>query len=137
MLMNKSRPGEYGQDLFTLRSMYLQGRPPPSVSMYWRRFAVADMPLDDHDKFELWLRDRWYEKDAFMEQYLTTGEFPASKAAINDVKSSPEHKDFIETEVKLAHWWEIGNIFLVLATFGLLANILARVWNVVWYGKQV
>ncbi|KAE8449106.1 hypothetical protein EG329_008489 [Mollisiaceae sp. DMI_Dod_QoI] len=129
--------GEYGQDLYTLRSMYLQGRPPPSVSMYWRRFAVAEMPLDDNDKFELWLRERWYEKDALMEQYLVTGSFPASKAATNGNKKASGDEEFIETEVKLAHWWEVGNIFLVLATFGLLANILARIWNVVWYGRQV
>ncbi len=94
------------------------------------------MPLDDHNKFELWLRERWYEKDAFMEQYLVTGSFPASKAATNGNKKASGDEEFIETEVKLAHWWEVGNIFLVLATFGLLANILARVWNVVWYGRQ-
>lgn len=94
------------------------------------------MPLDDHDKFELWLRERWYEKDAFMEQYITTGQFPGSKAAINAVKSSG-NDEFIETEVQLAHWWEVGNIFLVLGMFALLANLVVRAWNVVWYGRQV
>ncbi|KAF8857606.1 acyltransferase-domain-containing protein [Acephala macrosclerotiorum] len=129
--------GEFGQDLFTLRSMYLQGRPPPSVSMYWRRFAIADIPLDDHITFELWLRERWYEKDAYIEQYLTTGRLPPTKAATNRAKKEAGDEEYIETQVQLTHWWEVGNIFLVLATFGLLANILARVWNVVWYGKQI
>ena len=134
---NKSRRGEYGQDLYTLRSMYLQGRPPPSVNMYWRRFAIADIPLEDHDKFELWLRERWYEKDAFLEQYLTTGRFPADHAATNGAMTNGTVKEeFIETEVKLAHWYEIGNIFVVLATFGLVANLLARVWDTVLYGRQ-
>jgi hypothetical protein len=104
--------------------------------MYWRRFAVKDIPLDDDGKFELWLRERWYEKDAFMEQYLTTGRFPGSLAAINGAETKGNVKEvFIETEVKLAHWWEVGNIFVVLAAFGLVFNLLARVWNLVLYGN--
>ncbi|KAF4627969.1 hypothetical protein G7Y89_g10183 [Cudoniella acicularis] len=96
--------GQFGQDLFTLRSMYLQGRPPPSVNMYWRKFAIKDIPLDDHDTFDLWLRERWYEKDAFIEQYLTTGRFPGSKAATNGLVTNGALKEsFIETEVKLKH----------------------------------
>lgn len=129
------RRGEYGQDLFSLRSMYLQGRPPPSVSMFWRRFAVSEMPLDDHDKFELWLRERWHEKDVLLEHFITTGSFPADKAAVNGVSAGPGKEDTIETEVKLAHWWEVGNIFILLATFGLIANLLARAWNAILYGK--
>lgn len=116
--------------------MYLQGRPPPSVNMYWRRFALSDMPLDDPDRFERWMRERWYEKDALIDQYLTTGRFPADASAIHGVSTSSDNDDFIETEVKLAHWWEIGNIFIVLAGIGLVANLLAKVWNLVLYGNQ-
>ncbi|KAH8663562.1 acyltransferase-domain-containing protein [Tricladium varicosporioides] len=123
---------QYGQDFFTLRSMYLQGRPPPSVNMYWRKFAVKDIPLHDHEEFDVWLRERWIEKDALMEQYLTTGRFPTSKGAINGSTAKSGLKtDFIETEVKLKNWWEVGNIFVVLATFGLLVNLVARGWNAV------
>ena len=96
---------------------------------------MKDIPLGDHDKFELWLRDRWYEKDAFIEQYLNTGRFPGTIPAINGATNGAVKEEFIETEVKLAHWWEVGNIFVVLATFGLVANILARVWTSVVYGK--
>ncbi|EKD20324.1 uncharacterized protein L3040_007331 [Drepanopeziza brunnea f. sp. 'multigermtubi'] len=128
--------GEFGQDLFTLRSMYLQGRPPPSVNMYWRRFAIEDMPLDDPDRFELWMRERWYEKDSFIEQYLSSGRFPGDPSAIQGVSSGTDQGNYIETEVKLAHWWEIGNIFIVLAMMGLVANVLAKIWNLVLYGKQ-
>jgi len=128
--------GKFGQDYFTLRSTYFQGRPPKSVNMYWRRFAIADIPLDDQDKFDVWLRERWYEKDAFLEQYMTTGRFPANEAAINGVltKVAPEDA-FIETEVKQAHWWDVGKIFVVLAAFGFVANLSAKVWNVLFYGN--
>lgn len=119
--------------------MYLQGRPPPSVNMYWRRFAVADMPLDDHDKFDLWLRERWTEKDAIMDYFITNGRFPPSKsiAVTNGINKGEKVGDgFVETEVKLAHWWEVGNIFIILATVALIANLGARAWNTLLYGRQ-
>ncbi|KAF8533795.1 hypothetical protein BDD12DRAFT_863490, partial [Trichophaea hybrida] len=34
---------------FTLYSTFFQGRPPKSVNMHWRRFAVKDIPLTDSD----------------------------------------------------------------------------------------
>ncbi|CZT53371.1 related to acetyltransferase [Rhynchosporium secalis] len=128
--------GEFGQDLFTLRSMYLQGRAPPSVNMYWRRFAIKDMPLDNAEKFEAWLRERWYEKDSFIDHFLTTGRFPAAKEATNGVSVGKGNDEFIETEVKLKSVLEVGNIFVVLAAFALVANIGAKIWNAVLYGRQ-
>jgi len=128
--------GKYGQDYFTLRSTYFQGRPPKSVNMYWRRFRISDIPLDDHDTFELWLRERWYEKDALIEQYMTTGRFPANNVTANGMTTNEAVKSgFIETEVKPTHWWEVGKIFVVLAAFGLVANLGAKVWNVAFYGN--
>jgi lysocardiolipin and lysophospholipid acyltransferase len=116
--------------------MYLQGRPPPSVNMYWRRFAIADMPLHDHEAFDVWLRERWREKDDLMNKFLDDGRFPTTNSLANGNAKSASNDGNIETEVKLAHWWEVGNIFVVLAAFGLVANIASRVWNFVLYGKQ-
>jgi lysocardiolipin and lysophospholipid acyltransferase len=116
--------------------MYLQGRPPPSVNMYWRRFAVKDIPLEDQEAFDIWLRERWYEKDAFIEQYITTGRFPGIVSATNGTTNEAVKEDFIETEVKLAHWWEVGNIFVMLAAIGLVANLLARVWTIMVHGRR-
>ncbi|TEY34114.1 hypothetical protein BOTCAL_0646g00040 [Botryotinia calthae] len=121
--------GKFGQDYFTLTSSYIEGRPPKSVNLFWRRFKIADIPLDNPEKFEVWLRERWYEKDALMEQYMTTGRFPAN---VPSEKGTVE--DFIETEVRPKHWWEVFDIFTVLATTGFIANLLAKVWNVVFYG---
>jgi hypothetical protein len=129
--------GEYGQDIFALRSTYFEGRPPKSVNMYWRRFAVSSIPLDDPEKFDAWMRKIWTEKDALMEQYITTGRFPESRdIGINGIDSKATHqKGFIETEVRQAHWWDFLQIFSVLAAFGLVANILAKVWNLMLYGN--
>ncbi|KAH9884266.1 acyltransferase-domain-containing protein [Xylariomycetidae sp. FL2044] len=109
--------GQYGENFFTLSSTYFQGRPPKSVNFYWRRFALADMPLDNQEKFDLWLRERWYEKDALMEQYISTGRFPANGAGI---------KGIIETEVRTQYWWEFVKIFVMLGCFGLILNLMLK-----------
>lgn len=97
--------------MFSLSSTYLQGRPPKSVNFYWRRFAIADIPLDDQVKFDLWLRNEWYKKDALMEEYMTKGRFPAMKGG--------EH-DFIETAVKTRNPFEILQIFSIFGAAALI-----------------
>jgi lysocardiolipin and lysophospholipid acyltransferase len=102
---------------------------------------MSSIPLDDPEKFELWLREKWTEKDALIEQYVATGRFPESKdIAINGADSEPSQpksqSGFLESNVKTAHSWEFLQIFMVLGAFGLVANILAKIWNVVLYGKS-
>ncbi|KAI1368127.1 acyltransferase-domain-containing protein [Xylaria arbuscula] len=109
--------GGYGEDFFTLSSTYFQGRPPKSVNFYWRRFALADIPLENQEDFDRWLRERWYEKDELMEQYVSTGRFPANGAGI---------KGHLETEVKTQYWWEFLRIFMPVGTFALLFNVLLK-----------
>ncbi|KAL3419189.1 acyltransferase [Phlyctema vagabunda] len=131
--------GHFGQDYFTLTSSYLEGRPPKSVNMYWRCFAVADIPLKDQDSFDLWLRERWYEKDALLEQYLTTGRFPPNEVSKEQDDVIPKgvlNGGYIETEVKPKHSWELLSLFVPLAALGLIANIVARVYNLVVYGDM-
>jgi hypothetical protein len=95
--------------------------------MYWRRFAVKDIPLENREEFDLWLRERWYEKDAIMEEYMAHGRFPASEDATSETKAA--HNGYIETEVKLAHWWEIGSLFVTFAGFAFVVTVLSRVWS--------
>lgn len=103
--------GGYGEDCFSLSGTYFEGRAPKSVNFHWRRFKVADIPLESAEVFDEWLRERWYEKDAMMEQYLSTGRLPASPHATED--GQPE---YIETEVRTRYPWEILKIFSVLST---------------------
>ena len=118
------RRGHYGEDYFTLSSTYFGGQPPKSVNFYWRRFRIADIPLRTQEDFDLWLRARWYEKDALMEQYLSTGRFPPSPS--HAVSRGVE--GFLETEVRTRHWWEFAETFIVLATLGLMAKLCLRFW---------
>lgn len=76
--------------------------------------------------FDAWTRERWYEKDALMETYTSTGRFPAMASAPGEVNG---HKiDFIETEVRTKHWWDFLRIFVVIGVFSLLGNIVTKIW---------
>jgi hypothetical protein len=133
------RRGGYGQDVFTLRSTYLQGRPPKSVHLYWRRFAASSIPLQYQDEFDKWLRDRWVEKDELIEHYLQHGSFPVNSMGSNAnsngvIKDQAVDTAPIHTEVKLQSVLEVTKIFAVLAAFGMVMNVLIKMWNLIRYG---
>lgn len=96
--------------------------------MYWRRFAVSDIPLDDPKAFESWLSKRWDEKDQLLEQFKQTGRFPAD-IGNGSGKSKLKGVGYIDTEVKLAKWYEVGQIFVVLATLALITDIFSKLWS--------
>lgn len=114
--------GRFGEEYFSLSSTYFQGRPPKSVNFYWRRFALADIPLDNSDEFDVWLREKWYEKDALMEQYIRTGRFPEN--ATGSVKGG-----HIESNVRTKYWWEFVKIFTMLGAFGLMLNVVVKTFR--------
>ncbi|KAF2231206.1 acyltransferase-domain-containing protein [Viridothelium virens] len=110
--------GEYGQDIYTLRSSFFEGRPPKSVNMHWRRFYIPDIPIDDKRKFEVWLRNRWREKDYLLEHFYRTGRFPADEkwilkeGSVNSSNSGASRiAPFIETEIKTKNLNEFVSIF--------------------------
>ncbi|KIX97493.1 uncharacterized protein Z520_06945 [Fonsecaea multimorphosa CBS 102226] len=114
--------GQYAQDIFTLKAGYLEGRPPKSVSMHWRRFAVKEIPLHNDRAFELWLRARWREKDVMIEEYYQTGKLPADYGATK-YKSGKVLRGcgHMEVPIRASHWYEFLQIF---APMGILAMIL-------------
>lgn len=122
--MSHSR-GKFGEKIFTLGGTYIRGQPPKSVNFYWRRFRLDDIPLDDPKEFDVWLRERWYEKDAFMEQYIATGRFPPSPAHAVTKGQAP----YLETKVRTRYWFEFLQIFSVLGAFALVTNFLLKSWN--------
>lgn len=108
--------------------------------MHWRRFAVSSIPLPassnpspkESEVFGNWLLDRWKEKEALLEQYARDGHFPADEGHGSDGKPRDgmiKGAGFIETEVKLAHWHEILNIFSVLGAFLAVAVAMMKTWN--------
>ncbi len=92
------------------------------------------------------MKERWNEKDRLIEHYRQNGRFPADdghdsdgEPAINGSAGAKilQGAGYIETTVRLAHWYEVGRIFVVLAGFALVANILAKLWNLAVHGSLV
>jgi lysocardiolipin and lysophospholipid acyltransferase len=102
----------FPQDYYTLRSLYLEGRPPSGVHMHWRKFHVDQIPIgeDKKEEFEKWLQDRWQEKDALLDHFYKTGGFPEKDMAV-----------CVRTEVKLKN--PIGDVFSIFAVLALVAVV--------------
>jgi hypothetical protein len=82
--------------------------------MHIRRFDVAvdvpignisggvDVPEDERQAFDVWLRDRWIEKDKLIQRFHDTGTFSSS------LDKYPE----IDVPLELRHKREVFGIFL-------------------------
>ncbi|KAH6622437.1 acyltransferase-domain-containing protein [Boeremia exigua] len=124
-------PGAYGQDIFSLRGSYFQGRPPKSVNMHWRRFALAEIPLEE-EAFAAWLAERWREKDELMQVYLDTGRFPADEGAGVDAEGAEVRgAGWIETEVRPRWWGEWIGVFVPVGAAGLVLNVVVKLLRMV------
>ena len=121
--------GQFGQDIFTLRSTFFEGRPPKSVNMHWRRFHISDIPIQNTKAFEVWLRNRWREKDYMLEYFQKHSRFPAenfwkdhldmgdrSSTNSQSIRSVPRPAVQIETEVKSGNWNEFVKIFAPISS---------------------
>lgn len=110
--------GGYGGDIFTLRSVYFQGRPPKSVNMHWRRFKISEIPYDDSDAMSEWVLQRWREKDDLLEAFLQTGKFPADEEGTGEKEGK-----YLDTEVKPRSPWEFLSLFAPLGAAYLIGRI--------------
>ncbi|KAL8770991.1 MAG: hypothetical protein Q9209_003410 [Squamulea sp. 1 TL-2023] len=114
--------GEYASEIFTIQAAYFGGKPPKSVNMYWRRFDIWSVPVDNDKAFDNWLRARWIEKDQLLDNYQKTGRFPADTGVDELPDGRKRHgTGYIETEIKPNKWYEYLQIF---APVGLLALVL-------------
>ncbi|ODQ67319.1 acyltransferase-domain-containing protein [Nadsonia fulvescens var. elongata DSM 6958] len=122
-------PEEYGQDIFTLKACYLGGNFPKSVSCYWRRFKISNIPYEDETKFEEWVYKIWHEKDELMDNYYRNGDFGASTSLLNSDESDkimePMNVEF-KVNVQLRNILQFFQVLSVPLTFLLLANSLIR-----------
>ncbi|GAB7362372.1 hypothetical protein MBLNU230_g2697t1 [Neophaeotheca triangularis] len=120
---------QYGQDVFTLRSVYFQGRPPKSVNLHFRRFHISTIPLDNPTEMNDWLLARWREKDALMEAFMRTGRFPSDKSAVS-IEGGPEDEfktAYINTEVRPRGVLEFLQVFMPVAAVTLVGRIAVQI----------
>lgn len=91
-LLNNFR---YAQSYYTLQSIYPLQQIPPSVHLHIRKFPLASIPIgiidpklssdpealfdsatkEEKEIFDLWVRERWIEKDQLMEDFYKNGKF--------------------------------------------------------------
>lgn len=112
--------GQYGQDIYTLQSSFFEGRPPKSVNMHWRRFRISNIPLHSDKAFEVWLRNRWKEKDHYLDYYQRHGAFPATdpwKAASPAEMQKIRPAKSIGAQVQSSSWGEFLAIFAPITAF--------------------
>lgn len=96
---------QYGQDYYTLRSIFFDGVAPPEIHVHLRMFEVTgnvpignlagtsctktpdpkakhtvEVDIPDHEKhiFDIWLRKLWMEKDESMDNFFKTGLFESA-----------------------------------------------------------
>ena len=99
----------YGQDYYTLRSVFFDGVAPPTIHIHLRMFDVKtgvpigdlagagaygvseterrakrvveiDIPGEEKDVFDLWLRRLWQEKDDAMDRFFAADSLAAKDA---------------------------------------------------------
>jgi len=117
-------PGQFGQDIFTLRSSMFEGRPPKSVNMHFRRFKIADIPVDNDKAFDVWLRNRWREKDYLLEHFAQYNRFPEddkwlmkqAQVVKAGGRKGPMSAKSIETQIKSNSLEEFLSIFAPLSS---------------------
>ncbi|KAF2397281.1 acyltransferase-domain-containing protein [Trichodelitschia bisporula] len=110
--------GQYGQDIFTLRSSMFEGRPPKSVNMHFRRFRISSIPIDNDDAFALWLRNRWREKDYMLEHFARHNKFPSDSLWLTKPNPKPCPARVIETDIRPNRMEEFLAIFAPLTAVG-------------------
>lgn len=131
------RPDQYGEDEFTLKSIYLLGYGPSAVNYSIRGWNISDIPLgdslididdvpeEDLKKFEEWLYTIWYEKDELMLRFYKTGSF---------VEEGDEKMKTVVADFKLRSMFEALQPFMVPATAVVVARLVLKgLWKVVPY----
>ncbi|KAJ7597240.1 acyltransferase-domain-containing protein [Mycena floridula] len=101
-------PGGYGQSYYTLRSIFFDSVPPPCIHVHLRSFKVSsqvpigdlsksdpsappdpgasvevDIPEEEAEKFTVWLRSLWRDKDESISQFFDKDSFSSNHDAIN------------------------------------------------------
>ena len=91
--------------------------------MHWRRFHIDSIPINNSKAFDVWLRNRWREKDYMLEYFTRNSRFPAddfwkeqldlseTSSSSQSIRSVPRGARTIETQVKSGNWNEFVRIF--------------------------
>ncbi|KII93343.1 hypothetical protein PLICRDRAFT_171111 [Plicaturopsis crispa FD-325 SS-3] len=138
-------PMGYGQNYYTLFSVFFTRVPPPAIHMHIRVFDVAndvpigdisnsnpsvlptdkssnqkvevDFPERDKQKFDVWLRELWREKDRLITKFHETGSFASG--------TPQAEKASVEVPLRLKSQREVLDAFC----FFLVAVVGYQLWT--------
>lgn len=127
----------YAQDYYTLQTIYGHGVPPPTVHMHFRQVRLEDVPLgtirpsarpqhiadevtsEEKQAFDVWLRNRWEEKDRMMGEFGAKGEFDGGQ----------QGQVVFDIRMRTQDWITLASISVGLAIWVALA---VKVIEIVW-----
>lgn len=82
--------------------------------MYWRRFLINDIPLQDTKAFEEWVLQRWIEKDNLLESFQQHGCFPADEGSVFTDVTVRKPVEYLQLlggpAAVVAIWWMCSSI---------------------------
>jgi hypothetical protein len=99
--------------------------------MHFRRFKISTIPLKNDKAFEVWLRNRWREKDYLLEHFSRFNRFPEDdlwmikqrKAGRTQLIAQPAKS--IETQIKSNSLEEFLSIFAPLTSVLMVVFLLS------------
>lgn len=122
---------DYGQDIYKIEQVFLQGKNPERVDFYIRSFKIDEIPIGKEEEteqeseqsqkeFENWLFDVWKEKDELMDNYYKTGSFITKESDL-------EKCTIVDTVLKVSKL-DFIKIFVVPAVLILITRILFQLY---------
>lgn len=129
-------PDDCGEDLFSLKNVFLHGKGPRGCSYYIRAWKLSDIPLGDENTstedfdeeqlalFEKWLTQVWFEKDKLMASFYQHGKF------LDPNSSTSNTFDKVNRNTVTAEF-KVRQISDVVGAFGTLAFLVILI-NLVW-----
>lgn len=128
----------YGQDYYTLQSIFGAGVPPPLVHMHLKSHNVKyGLPIGktptgteptaaEKEAFNAWLLKQWREKDVRLQTFLDKGSLALSELGESKL-------EYVDVEVAFKNHWELIGL-LSSTIFGLYTSkvIIKLLWRTVF-----
>ncbi|XP_075554671.1 acyl-CoA:lysophosphatidylglycerol acyltransferase 1-like isoform X3 [Dermacentor variabilis] len=103
------------------------------VHMHYRRFPIAEVPIDDSEALTKWLYDRWAEKEDLLDIFYRTGRFPGrlhqgsgedGGKSLAPLRETPLRVDFNIVWIVLVHAFFIMSTLFHVALCRWLASLV-------------
>jgi len=126
------KASDYGQDIYKIERVFLQGKNPDRVDLFIRSFKISEIPIGKEDEseeeyaksqkiFEDWLFNVWTEKDQLMDNYYKTGSF------ITGTEDEDRYQ-VLDTTLKVSKFHFL-KIFFLPALLVLIARIVYQLYD--------